>query len=465
MTHETCTNATLPVLTLSTKSILESQVIEPGLCTGCGACIAISTQTESVMADSPLGPLPQFSGEDPPDAAVRVCPAYRLSYPDLYRSHYQSLPESWLLGTVLRTRTGHATNPDIRRLGASGGTLTAVLCHLLITKRVDAVVAVRQGVPEPELARAVLCHSVEDVLSCAQSVYVPVSVLDILRQLEPGKRYAMTCLPDQAAALRALQREGFGPAHQVVYVLGPYTGTALYPAAIRNYLRSKGVRPNDPITSLKWRAGEWPGYLEIKTQSGQIFRSNKVYYNFLIPFFITQNSLQNMDFANEFSDLSVGDAWSPALEAQGQGFSVFTTRSQEMEDILQEMCELNLLTTKSIDPVKASEMHGHMMDFKKRGGYIRNQFRRKLGRPAPDYGFRPSPLPFSRILVECVISSIFLVCRTRLARWLLSLIPERIIGPAFNRLRLGWKALSKPTKRKGLGNLTMIETHKASAKS
>jgi len=29
----------------------------------------------------------------------------------------------------------------------------------------------------------------------------------------------------------------------------------------------------------------------------------------------------------------------------------------------------------------------------------------------------------------------------------------------FNRLRLAWKAGSKPTKRKGLGNLRMIPTH------
>ncbi len=73
----------------------------------------------------------------------------------------------------------------------------------------------------------------------------------------------------------------------------------------------------DGITSLKWRAGEWPGYLEIKTESGRLIRSNKFYYNYLIPFFITRNSLQNMDFANEFCDLSVGDAWSPRFEKAG----------------------------------------------------------------------------------------------------------------------------------------------------
>ena len=72
--------------------------------------------------------------------------------------------------------------------------------------------------------------------------------------------------------------------------------------------------------------------------------SKKVYYNFLIPFFVTQNSLQNMDFANEFCDLSVGDAWSPNFEAQGGGHSVITTRSDAMERVVQEMERAGKLT-------------------------------------------------------------------------------------------------------------------------
>ncbi len=40
-------------------------------------------------------------------------------------------------------------------------------------------------------------------------------------------------------------------------------------------------------------------------------------------------------------------------------------------------------------------------------------------------------------------------------------IPEKILGPLFNQLRLAWKNASKPAKRKGLKNL-QIEPHKPS---
>ena len=438
---------------------LTHRVIRAGLCTSCGACAGMDAGGESVMEDTPAGPVPKFSPHTRLDPlAFDCCPGKGLDYPQLHTRFYGAPPKNGLTGPVIAVRTGHASDETVRRNGASGGVLSQTLIYLLEQRLIDAAIVVRQGVPTPERARAVLATTRQEILDAAQSVYIPVATLDQLRELEPGKRYAMTCLPDQAAALRFLQLAGDPRALQIRYVLGPYTGTALYPAAIRSFLRSCGVPAGDGITSLKWRAGEWPGYLEIKMQSGRVIRSNKFYYNYLIPFFITRNSLQNMDFANEFCDLSVGDAWSPQFERAGGGYSVITTRTREMEEIVARMAAEGVLTVKPVEELKATEMHGHMIDFKKRGGYIRNRMRKILGRPAADFGMKPSPLPASRVLVELVISGIFILAGTPFCRWLVERIPERFIGPAFNRLRLAWKTASKPTKRKGLGSLKMIPT-------
>ena len=438
---------------LSARQKLEA-VVFGGICTGCGACAAVSSGGR--MMDTPLGPRPSF-GQDAivPDLAFEACPGKGIDYPALYRSHYGHLPEDWRVGIVDGMWTGYAGDPDVRRAGASGGVTTAVLLYLLETGRIDAAVVAKQGISSPEKAGYFFARTKEELLACTQSVYIPVSMLDALREFKPGQRYAMTCVPEQSAALRVLQQAGHEAALQVDHVLGPYTGTALYPGAIRTLLRSHGVKNEDAITSLKWRAGEWPGYLEVITASGRVVRSKKVYYNFLIPFFVTQTSLQSMDFANEFTDLSVGDAWSPKYEALGAGFSVVASRKPAMTALLKEMQEKRLLEMESVDPLQASEMHGHMIDFKKRGGYIRNQWRRLLGLAAPDYGLHPMGTAPSRYVVEVIVSGLFVIAGTGLARWVLQLIPERIIGPVFNWLRLNWKAMSKPTKRKGLKNLQM----------
>ena len=446
-------------------SELLKEVVERGICTSCGACVGVDSSGASRMVKTRFGPRPELNlSDESASLAKAACPALALNYPKLYEEHYGGAPERWLTGKVLKARTGFASDGEIRRNGASGGVTTQVLEYLLVSGRVDAVVVAKQGVPSALEASPVVVDTVEGIRAAAQSVYVPVAMLEILSRLEPGKRYAMTCVPDQAAAVRRLQLDGYEPARQVEFVLGPYTGTALYPEAINCFLRSNGVPEGDEVTSLKWRAGEWPGYLEIKTAGGRVLQSKKVYYNYLIPFFVTQNSLQNMDFVNEFADLAVGDAWSPKFEAMGAGFSVFVTRTERMEEVVAEMAGKGLLEVEDIDVFKSTEMHGHMIDFKRRGGYIRNQWRRALGLAAPDFGFRPDPLPTSRYLVEMVISSVFLVARTRFARFVLRQIPERLIGPAFDWTRLKWKALSKPTKRKGLGELTMVSTDKSAAK-
>jgi len=97
-------------------------------------------------------------------------------------------------------------------------------------------------------------------------------------------------------------------------------------------------------------------------------------------------------------------------------------------------------------------MHGHMIDFKKRGGYIRNRMRRILGKKAPSFGYKPESISFSRFLVELFISSLFLFGRTALGRMIILIIPEKQMGFLFNKLRLKWKAISKPVKRKSLSD-------------
>jgi len=435
--------------------------VKPGICVGCGACVALDPTGRSAMVRTPKGPQPHYApGAELPELAWDACPGKGIDYPRLYRDHYGALPGNWLVGPIIATRTGYAGDPAIRARGASGGVTTAVLIHLLESGRIDGAIVVRQGVPAPREASAVIAATREEIIAAAQSVYIPVSVLDILPLLEPGKRYAATLVPEQAAALRRLQASGHEQARRIEWVLGPYTGTALYPAAIDTFLRSNGIRKDDPVTSLEWRAGEWPGYLEIRTRSGRVLRSKKVYYNFLIPFFVTRASLQSMDFANEFCDLSVGDAWSPRFEAEGGGHSVVVTRSAKMEAVIREMIAAGQLALEHEDDLKATEMHGHMIDFKKRGGHIRNRWRRSVGLAAPDYNMRPATIPASRKAVEAAISGLFAVGSTWPARAALRMIPERVIGPVFNKLRLSWKNASKPTKRKGLADFKMIVDEK-----
>jgi coenzyme F420 hydrogenase subunit beta len=347
----------------------------------------------------------------------------------------------------------------VRRRGASGGVISRVLIHLLESGRVAGAVVLRQGAHRPDVAAPVIATSREGVLAAAQSVYAVTPVLTLLPEMAafPG-RLAYVGLPEQVTALRMLQAAGHPAATKVDFVLGPYTGTNMYAGAVRAYLGAQGVADDVAITAVRWRAGEWPGYLEVETADGRVFRAHKFYYNYLIPFYISRNCQITPDFTNEATDLSVGDAWAPRFERLGGGYSVVLVRSGKAAEVVDELRRAGELTLEATPVADALAMHGHMLDFKKRGTFLRLARQARRGRPVPDFGYRPAAIPRSRRLAELVISGAFAVGRRPWARRLVARLPLGLVGPLFNTARRVWKGVSKPTKRRGLGETTFVVT-------
>ena len=181
-------------------------------------------------------------------------------------------------------------------------------------------------------------------------------------------------------------------------------------------------------------------------KDGRVLQADKFYYNYLIPFYLTSSSLQAVDFSNELTDISVGDAWSPKYEKEKKGFSVILSRSEVGEAIIKNMMKEGLLSAEGISIDEALDMHGHMIDFKKRGSFLRNK-RKSI---QPFYGYEPVEISLARKTVERILQIVFIIGRSNLARSAVEKIPLKIVGSCFNLIRKSWKALSKPTKRKGL---------------
>jgi coenzyme F420 hydrogenase subunit beta len=438
---------------------LRSNVITPNLCTHCGTCIGLSNGTLQLQL-TPNGPTPYAPHPIAlPPLAYQACPGKGVDYPQLYRQVFGRLPDNWLIGNVAQVFIGYSARPEVRRRAASGGVITQTLLYLLETGKVDGAVVLAMGQPKPWLASPIIATTPEQILAASQSVYAPVPVNMILAEMETfNGRLAYVGLPDQVASLRILQQQGHAGANKVDYVLGPYVGTNMYQGSIESFLHTNGVKSIEEVAELKYREGEWPGYLQIKLQDGRLLKAEKFYYNYLIPFYITRSTLYAVDFTNELTDISVGDAWHPQYEALGEGFSVVVARSPQAAALLAEMQAAGAVSLEETTVQQALNMHGHMIDFKKRGTFIRLGWRQKRGRPVPDFGYRPAHIPLSRQLVELIISGIFGLCSTRLARKLVEFVPIGLIGPLFNTLRKSWKNLSKPTKRKGLANVEFTVT-------
>jgi coenzyme F420 hydrogenase subunit beta len=438
-----------------------AEVVQNRLCTHCGTCVGLAPDVlEMQLTDH--GPVPAFlpgAGDASLETAYAACPGKGMDYPGLNEFVLGKSPSNWLVGCYRAFYIGYSNAPAVRRQGASAGVITQTLLYLLDSGRIDGAVVLRHGWPEPWLSAPVIARTADEILASSQSVYVPTPVNTLLEEMARfDGRLAYVGLPDQVASLRTLQRLGHPGALKVDYVLGPYVGTMMYLGAIESYLRSNGFESLEDIIELRYRQGEWPGYLQIKTRSGRVLKADKFYYNYLIPFYITDSTLMSVDFTNELTDISVGDAWHPRYEGQGEGYSVVIARSERAEGLLAEMQAEGVVSLEETSVEDAMSMHGHMLDFKKRGAFIRLDWRRRFNPPVPDYGYQPVKAPIKRKLVEAVISSIFIICRTRPARYVVERIPLSVIGPLFNNLRKSWKAISRPTKRKGLGETDYLVT-------
>ncbi len=434
-------------------SQLNKEVIQSGLCTHCGTCVGLSNNA-LIMKSTESGPLPEINELTPlklSQTCYDACPGKGLNYPGLNEYVFAKHPDNWLMGCYRSLNIGYSNDAKIRKGAASGGVITQTLVYLLEQGLIDGAVLVQQGIPKPWQATPVIAQSIEDIIKCSQSVYAPVPVNSIFGQMDTFKGVlAYVGLPDQVASLRFLQSVGHAGALKVDYILGPYVGMNMYFDSIKSFLRSNGIQDLDDIAELRYREGEWPGYLQIVTHSGKIIKAEKFYYNYLLPFYVTRSTLLSVDFTNELTDISVGDAWSPKFEQLRQGFSVVVARSSKGENLLNEMHSEGCISLDVISLDEALSMHGHMLDFKKRGAFIRMAWWKASGKRTPEYGYRPSSIPLSRKAVEVIIAIIFALCGTRLARKVIEFIPIEIMGPIFNLLRKVWKNASKTTKRKGL---------------
>ena len=430
---------------------LQSDVVRSNLCTHCGTCVGLNDD-KLEMIDSEHGPIPKQKTQGILDPITYfACPGKGVPYPAIYDFLHGTEKHNFLSGKVVNSWIGYSTDNKIRLNSASGGVITSTLLYLLNKRLIDGAIVVLSGTPNPEDAVPIIATTEKEIISSAQSVYLPVPVNKILGKSKNIKgKLAFVGLPDQVASIRMLQMEKHPSVSNIEYILGPYTGTNMYKGAIRSFLRGRGVKDSAKISSLKWRAGEWPGYLEIILEDGRIFKAEKFYYNYLTPFFITKSTLLGCDFTNELTDISVGDAWSPVYEKQGKGFSVILSRTKKGDRILKEMYEVKEIELKEIELNDALTMHGHMLDFKKRGSFIRIKMRKMLGKKVPYYGYKPKDITFSRKLVELIVSFIFDTASSKISRKISELIPLKVLGPAFNYLRINWKRASKLTKRKGL---------------
>lgn len=433
---------------------LKTEILDTDLYTRSGTEVGVSDGTLALEEKNGDYTTIKVSPGDIPEIAYTASSDAITNYPKLNEFVFGTLPKSWLIGNYKKIFVGHVTDEKIRRNSSSGGIISGTQLYLLKKGLIDGAITLRMRQDKPYLTEPIIATTEKEILQGAQSKYTVAPVNQILASL-PGnyKSLSYTGLPEQIASIRKLQMLGHPSVQPIKYVLGFLYGEALGFSAVTSLLRAHGVHDPDEIKTLAFRAGEWPGHLQIELKDGRTISVKKFYANYLSPSHITKYSLYQVDYMAELADIASGDAWAPIYEERGKGWSVVIARTQKGLDLLEEMMAEKVLDLKEITEKELINMHSLGLDVKKRGAFIRIAWRKARGLPVPEFGYEPVNIATSRKLFEIFVSFVIWLFHLKITIWILEKLPVAIIGQLFVWARSLWKKSTKTTKKAGLEDL------------
>ncbi len=170
---------------------LIKDVLAHDMCSGCGLCSSSPAGMEINNAGfaRPINPIQDNLSE-------QACPG--LIVEQFSTEQYDPI---W--GPVIESKTGYAVTSATRKMGSSGGVITAILEYCLDSNIVDAAVQIGVSSINPIRNEVKVVSQVDQLIENAGSRYAPSSPLSILRDLiGDGKKYVFVGKPCDVAALR-----------------------------------------------------------------------------------------------------------------------------------------------------------------------------------------------------------------------------------------------------------------------
>jgi len=319
-------------------------VVEAGLCVGCGVCeVACSRKAIKMISDNEYGMIFPMVDEKLCNRCgfcLDVCYGFNVDN-ELNLKIFHDLPNS-IVGNYIGSYIGYAKDQILRFNATSGGVATALLISALEEKLIDGAIVTRMDTGNLPRAKAFIATTTKEILSAAGSKYCPSSLAECLEVVESdmgSRAYGVVGLPCHIYGTRKLAEVSSKIRDSIVLYLGILCGGMPSYVGTQYLLRVYGMEKQH-INEFEYRGGGWPGRLLIQGES--LRRREKIsvpypdYWQSTFQYFQPYRCTVCHDGFNEFSDISCGDAWLPHLtEKDKEGTSLIITRTEIGERLVQ----------------------------------------------------------------------------------------------------------------------------------
>lgn len=295
---------------------LFSEVIDRGLCTACGTCVAVCPRNCLVM-----------EGEEPSPGALRAaaiencnkcgmcyacCPGERVEMNGLEQRFLgtNKVVAQDLLGIYHSRYVAKSADSGIMMSGASGGTAASLQIYALEKGLIDGVIGVGYSKEKPWVPEAVISTTREEILGSQGSKYTHCSVNDALKEAVKQKmRVAVVGLPCNIHGLRKIQAylEGTPLARSIVFSIGLFCAENRFTRGAEHIITRRLGVPLENVARISYREGAYPGAFTVWDKEGKTYS---------IPYpdqltFIWMHTRPRCricyDYTAELADISLGE--------------------------------------------------------------------------------------------------------------------------------------------------------------
>lgn len=289
-------------------------------------------------------------------------------------------------GPVLEIWEGHATDPEIRLLGSSGGLITALCLYCLEQEGMHGVLHIGGDPEDPIRNKTTLSRTRTELLSKTGSRYAPASTCDRLDLIENASGPCVFVgQPSELTALRKAEKLKPDLKKNVGLAISFFCAGSPSTQGTIELLKSMGVYP-EQVESLRYRGKGWPGNFAVtlKGESSPRYQmSYKESWAFVQAYRPFSVHLWP-DGTGEDADISCGDPWYREIREGEAGSSLVVVRTERGKELVRRAIQGGFLSLRPAEPQKL--LNSQMNLLAKRGSIWGRIAALKLfGVPAPSF--------------------------------------------------------------------------------
>jgi coenzyme F420 hydrogenase subunit beta len=282
---------------------LKREIIDPGICTLCGACVA-SCEVLNIVEGKP--------------ALKGKCTACGVCYNQCPRT---ITTESSLIGNVRDVFTAKTMLTEVK--GQDGGVVTSMLLYAFEEGLIDSAVVTVKNEEEPWKPVPIIAQTREDILRSQGSIYVHSLTMETLMSaIKRGSRSIGFVGPScNIDAVYKMQNSPYGLLHMFmranILKMGLFCMDTFNYEGLKTFLSSKGI-PLSDVKEMKISKGKF----SVKTDLEHIFPLND------LDAFRNGSCTVCTDLTAEKADISFGgvgskEGYTTVLARTGLGLELF----------------------------------------------------------------------------------------------------------------------------------------------